>query len=265
MPEKTPKISVLMSVYNAQDDLQQSVESILSQTFRDFEFIIINDGSSDNSAQILDQYAAQDDRIRLVHQDNTGLTIALNKGVNMAEGEYIARQDCDDISYPERFEKQIEFMTAHPEVDLLGGNCDDLYEDGLTGQWGHYSDAELKIVPFIKNPFAHSTIMMRTAPCRTMGGYDESFKTSQDFEFWMRFAKTGRISMLADPILKRRIVEGSISNKRRWRQFYDSSRARWKHNRGMMRVKALYYGVRNLIIGMLPYRLISALKKIRPS
>ena len=180
----------------------------------------------------------------------------------MAKGEYIARQDCDDISYLDRFEKQVEFMEQHSEVDLLGGSCDDLYEDGLTGQWGYYSDEELKTVPFIKNPFAHSTIIMRAAPCIAMGGYDESFKTSQDFEFWMRFAKAGKISMLADSILKRRIVEGSISNKRRWRQFYDSTRARWKHNSGSMRVKALYYGVRNLIIGLLPYRLIAALKKI---
>ncbi|MCT4655723.1 MAG: glycosyltransferase [Cohaesibacter sp.] len=266
MSDVAPKISVLMSVYDAQDDLHRSMDSILNQTFRDFEFIIINDGSKDGSAKILEDYAARDDRIRLVHQANTGLTIALNRGIELARGDYIARQDSDDISYPERFEKQIAVMAQEPDVGLIGGNCDDLYEDGLTGQWGYSSDEELKTIPFFKTAFAHSTIMMRSQLCRDLGRYDESFKTSQDFEFWMRFAKAGRITMLSEPILQRRIIGSSISSKRRWRQFYDATRARWRHNDGLfMRLKAVFYGVRILLITMLPYKLVSAIKQIRSS
>jgi glycosyltransferase involved in cell wall biosynthesis len=214
----------------------------------------------------LDEYATIDRRIRVVHQDNTGLTIALNRGIELAHGDYIARQDSDDISYPDRFDKQIAMMEKYPDIGLIGGNCDDLYEDGLTRQWGYSSDEALKNIPFFKTAFAHSTIMMRTQLCHELGRYDESFKTSQDFEFWMRFAKASRIAMIRDPVLQRRIISSSISSTRRWRQFYDASRARWKHNNGWVkRLKAVSYGLGILLINMLPYKFVSAIKQMRPS
>ena len=250
-----------MSVYNAENDLRESVESILGQTFADFEFIIVNDGSTDTTKEIIEKYANKDPRIIVINQENTGLTKALNNGLEIARGQYIARQDADDISYPERFEKQIKLMESENSVVLVGGNCDDLYPDGYTGEWGTYSSDSLQKIVYLKTPFAHSTVLMRSDVCRELKGYDESFKTSQDMELWMRFAKKGMLAMIEEPIIQRKIVAGSISHKRRWRQFYDGYRARWKHNQGLNRVYAVYLGVRSLIIGLLPSGCIKLLKK----
>ncbi len=259
-----PKISVLMSVYNAGDELKDSVEGILNQTYSDFEFIIINDGSTNNNREILENYAAQDSRIRLINQENTGLTKALNNGIKLARGKYIARQDADDISYPNRFELQMELMDGDSSIVLCGGNCDDLYEDGSSGVWGTYDSDILQKIVFFKTPFAHSTAMMRADICKELGGYDESFKTSQDMEFWMRFALKGRLAMVSTPIIQRKIMAGSISNKRRLRQFYDATRARMKYNKGLNRIYALYYAVRSFIINLLPIKLVKILKNRKP-
>lgn len=260
MSAEKPIVTVLMSVYNAEKDLKASIDSILNQSVRDLEFIIINDGSTDSSLEILEGYARADTRVRIISHRNKGLTKSLNVGIKEARGTFIARQDADDVSYPERLEKQLKLFSANRPVVLAGGNCDDFCDGRQIGEWGSYDEADLQKVVFLKTPFAHSTAMMRTDICRELGGYDESYKTAQDMELWMRFAKRGKLAMVADPILKRNIVKGSISTKRRWRQFYDALRARWTHNRGLNRVRAVYYGVRSLILGLLPPRLIRLLK-----
>ena len=261
MMTSAPMISVLMSVYNAEDDLHASIESILNQTYSNFEFIIVNDGSTDRTKEKLESYAKQDDRIKLIHQDNTGLTKALNNGIQIAKGQYIARQDADDISYPERLERQLALIRQDQQISLVGGNSLDQYPSGYQSTWG-FSDSEtLQKTAFLKTPFPHSTAFMRTETLKKLGGYNESYKTSQDMELWMRFAKHGKLVMTQEPILTRHIVEGSISKKRRWRQFYDASRARWQHNHGFNRIHALYYGVRSLIINLLPSSIIKVLKK----
>jgi glycosyltransferase involved in cell wall biosynthesis len=252
-----PRISVVMSVYNAANDLKDSIPGILGQTFRDFEFIIIDDGSTDDTPAVVRKYAAVDPRIKFVQQENRGLTVALNRGLALAQGEYIARQDADDISYPDRFEKQVGLMESDPAIVLVGGNCDDAYENGFTAEWGSYGPKELQKIVFFKTPFAHSTVMMRASTCRKLNGYDESFKTSQDMELWMRFAKAGKLAMVPEPVLRRRIVSSSISVKRRWRQFYDAFRARWRHNKGR-RALTVYHSLRSIIIALLPHGVIRA-------
>ncbi len=249
-----------MSVYNAENDLKESIESILSQTFSDFEFIIVNDGSTDQTKDIIEKYADQDPRITILNQKNTGLTKALNNGIEIAKGEYIARQDADDVSYPERFQKQLNLIQSNSSIVLVGGNCDDLYPNGYKGEWGAFTAKELQKIVYMRTPFAHSTVLMRTNICRDLKGYNESFKTSQDMEFWMRFAKRGKLEMVAEPILLRKIVSDSISQKRRWRQFYDAYRARWRHNQRFGRARALYFGLRSLVIGLLPAACIKTLK-----
>ena len=262
--KNSPVITVLMSVYNAQNDLKESVESILKQSFKDFKFIIINDGSGDGSLAVLEGYARNDPHIRIISHENKGLTKSLNVGIQEARGRYIARQDADDVSYPDRFEKQLALFNSNDSLVLVGGNCDDVYEDGSTGIWGYSTPEELHKIVFFKTPFAHSTVMMRTDVCRALGGYDERYKTSQDMEFWMRFAEKGTLAMVETPILLRRIVRGSISTRRRWRQFYDALRARWVHNAGSDRLRALYIAVRGLVIGLLPPAFIRFLKDRRP-
>jgi len=260
-----PEISVIMSAYNAAAYIRDSVASILAQTFTDFELIVINDGSKDDTPRILDELAQSDPRIRVIHQQNTGLTIALNRALALARGMYFARQDADDISYPQRFEKELALIKSDPSIVLVGGNCDDIYADGTKGLWGAETSDQLARSVYYKTPFAHSTALMRADICRALGGYDETFKTSQDMDMWMRFASRGRIAMVQEPVLLRRIEEGSISTKRRWRQFRDAMRARWKHNRGFGKLIASYYGVRSLAIGLLPVSIVRTLKLIRAS
>lgn len=257
----TPAITVLMSVYNAEADLKDSIESILNQTFTDFEFLIIDDGSTDSTPEILKTYAAQDKRIRIITQANTGLTKALNHGLSLASGKYIARQDADDVSYPERIRQQFDTMESHPEIILLGTNSDDVFENGFTTPWGHYTDDELECVVFQRTPFPHTSVMMRTEIARELGGYDERFRTSQDLEFWMRFATAGKISMLPEALVKRKVGNSSISAKRRWRQFYDALHAKWIHNTGLKNKGiALYQSLRTLVIMALPHNFIEKLK-----
>lgn len=251
-----PSVSVIMSAYNAENDIAAAIESILAQTYTDFEFIVIDDGSKDKTAEIVERYAAQDERIRFCPQENTGLTIALNKGVNLARGQYIARQDCDDLSYPQRFEQEVKYLEGHPDVVLVGSNANDLYPDGFTSEWGHYEDEELQKIVFLKTPFPHSTIMMRADVCHRLDGYDERRKTSQDMEMWMRLAKVGKIGMIKEPLIQRFVGEDTISAKRRWRQTYDALCSRLKHNPIHKHPGAIYYTLRGLVIGLLPHFII---------
>src|SRR4051794_38935309 len=117
----SPTVSVIMAVYNAEEFLDAAVQSIQCQTFSDFEFIIIDDGSTDHSREKLEGYARDDNRIRLLSRPNKGLTPSLNEGVKRSRGDLLARMDADDVATPERFKIQVEYLRAHPEVSLLGG------------------------------------------------------------------------------------------------------------------------------------------------
>ncbi len=256
MSADNPKISVVMAVYNGADHVRAAVKSILDQTMRDFEFIIIDDGSTDETPALLDEMARHDARLRIHHQENTGLTVALNRGLALAKGTYIARQDADDLSYPTRFEKQLAVLEQNRDVVVVGGNADDYYEDGSHGTWGFYGDQELQKITFLKTPFPHSTALIRAETLRALGGYDESYKTAQDMELWMRMAKEGKLAMLEEPLIRRSVVSGSISVKRRWRQFYDAFRARMKHNSWRRKPLALYHSLRSLLIGLILHHIV---------
>lgn len=256
--EAPPEISVVMSVYNGGAYLAEAIESILGQTFADFEFIIVNDGSSDNTGDILKEYSLKDSRIKIISHENQGLTRSLNNAVDLARGRFIARQDADDVSYPDRLEKQIHRMKADSGLLLLGACSDDVHNDGLKTRWGFHDDSKIRSVVFVKTPFPHSTAMMRADACKSLGGYDESFRTAQDMEFWMRFAKAGRIAMLDDALILRRVEKNSISVSRRKRQFYDALRARLKH--GGNPALALYHSIRGLLIAYMPPALIQTMK-----
>lgn len=130
MNTKTELVSVVMPVYNTEEFLAEAIESILSQTYTNFEFIIINDGSTDTSPEIMAKYAEQDKRIKILNQKNSGISTALNNGIAISKGKYIARMDADDISLPERFEKQVQFLENHPDIILLGGDCEYIDKNG---------------------------------------------------------------------------------------------------------------------------------------
>ncbi len=266
--DNTPQISVLMAVYNEEDYVKDAIESILNQSFKNFEFIIVDDGSTDHTPQILTTYARNDNRVRVITQKNTGLTRALNNGLKECKAPLVARQDADDVSYPDRLQKQYNFMIARQNADvvLLGGVCDDSHIDGTKTLWPYYNNVQIKGIIHLKSPFAHSTAMFRRDEVEKLKGYDTSYKTSQDMELWMRMHEVGRIEMIEKPILLRRINNQSISAKRKFRQFYDSSHARLKHSPWFKpKLRALGYSLKIGILSTLPLslknKLICAIKQ----
>lgn len=205
------KITVLMSVYNTKEDyLREAIESILNQTLREFEFIIINDASNEQTINILDQY--NDDRIlRIDNEVNLGLTASLNKGLSIARGEYIARMDADDISYPNRLELQYQYMQKHPNVAILGGWTK---SNGKISKYqGHASSKWRKVRMLIENVgIAHPTAFMRTDFLKKYNlAYDISIKKSQDYDLWTRCLEYGNIAVCPHVILEYRVHDEQIS------------------------------------------------------
>lgn len=206
-----PKVTVLMSVYNGERFLRESINSILSQTFKDFEFLIINDGSTDRTKEILESY--DDPRIRVVDNDkNVGLTRSLNKGLELAKGEYIARMDADDVSLPERLEEQAGFFDRNPEVVLLG-NWVEIIDDGgnITGIIRYpVNHCFIAWTLLFKTCLAHPTVMYRREEVLKIGGYNNSLKYTQDYDLWIRLSRIGKISQIPRILLKIRKLAGSI-------------------------------------------------------
>lgn len=232
-----PILSVIMSVYNQAEYLSSSIESILKQSFRDFEFIIINDGSSDESQEILESYAKKDSRIKVFSQGNKGLTKSLNIALDYAEGRYIARQDADDLSHPKRFERQLEFFkensehvllsTAFEEIDLAGKVVIEKFPKQ------NFCDQKIRKKISCFNPIAHSSAMFKAFDARGKVYYDESYRYSQDYALWVYLLNFSgnKAAILSDLLLQKRQGLKMISVKKRREQLYFSIRAKlqaWK-------------------------------------
>lgn len=208
----SPEISVLMSVYNGRPFLDAAVSSILSQDFGDFEYIIIDDGSTDGSADDLEHWRQRDARIRLLHQENLGLPTALNRGLREARGALIARMDADDVSLPQRFRLQRDFLQAHPDVGVLGTGIVRIDEEEreTPEHWPLPSSPGLTLWRTLFDcSLSHPTVMARRNILEQADGYDETFPRAQDYELWMRLALVTKMQSLPQPLVRRRItVEG---------------------------------------------------------
>ena len=202
-----PLVSVVMSVYNGEKYLTEAIESILSQTFHDFEFIIINDGSIDNTAAILERYARGDSRIHIYHQENKGLIASLNKGCALAQGKYIARMDADDVALQHRFRAQVDFLEDRPDVALLGSAITLIDSEGRQHRITRYPTTDRSIRRVLRhgNCFAHPTVMMRRQAVSDVGGYRECFSPAEDYDLWLRLADRFEMANLAEPLLLYRI------------------------------------------------------------
>jgi glycosyltransferase involved in cell wall biosynthesis len=212
----TPKISVILPVYNAQSYLRESIESILNQSFQDFELIMINDGSIDGSLSIMESYA--DQRIRIINQSNAGLPISLNRAIATAKGKYLARQDADDISLPERLSKQVAYLDDHPQCALLGSWAQILVANALTNRSLAHphlnSDIQLKLLFF--NCFVHSSVMIRKSALEISGLYPEEKEKfpPEDYDLWLRIAKHWEVANLPEVLLYYRELPNSISRSK---------------------------------------------------
>jgi GT2 family glycosyltransferase len=212
-----PAISVAMSVYNGERFLALAIESILAQTFADFEFLILNDGSSDGSAAIIDQYAARDSRIRAIHRENRGLIKSLNQLLEEARAPLIARMDGDDIAHPMRFEKQLAFLAAHPDHQVLGTWTEDIDEAGhpfsVTGKDHPTTHAEFLASIEERSGLCHPSVMMNRALALSVGGYHAAFKHCEDYDLWLRLADKTRICSLPERLVKYRHSANQVSTK----------------------------------------------------
>jgi glycosyltransferase involved in cell wall biosynthesis len=212
----TPRISVAMSVYNNAPYLAHAIESILAQTLTDFEFLIVNDGSTDGSGDIIDRLAAGDSRIKVSHQPNAGLIVSLNRMIDTARAPLIARMDGDDIALPERFARQVAFLDAHPDIGVLGTGCTCIDEDGRPSS--HKFDnvttpddvlADLRNGP----PLCHPSVMMRSDAVRTVGGYHRAYQHCEDYDLWLRLSEHVRMANLPERLLLYRQSETQVSNR----------------------------------------------------
>jgi glycosyltransferase involved in cell wall biosynthesis len=203
-----PKLSVIMSVYNGDKYLREAIESILDQNFTNFEFIIVNDGSTDNSLGIVQSY--DDKRIRILNNEaNIGLTKSLNTALKQAKGKYIARQDADDISLPNRFEEQMKYFDEHLEVALLGTSKYFIDEKGKILR-KEIAPSDPHEILLASNAFTHGSVMFKKAVVDELGYYNEFLKYSQDYELWLRIAKHYKVSNLTQPLYKLRSHKENI-------------------------------------------------------
>lgn len=264
-----PMVSVIMGVYNCKDVelLKRSVDSILDQTFNDFEFLICNDGSTDKTLEELKMIASKDPRISiLTYENNHGLNHALNKCLKKARGKYIARQDDDDLSKPERLQKQVEFLDRHPEYVIVG-TCAEVFDDN--GVWGNYMVPEKpKKDDFLWNsPFMHPTMMMRKTELMSVSGYREAKETRrcEDYDLFMNlYAKGYEGYNIQEKLYYYRIVRNEKYKHRPMKYRVDEMIVRFRGYKNMnIMVKGLPYIFKPVLIGLIPQVVLNRIKQLR--
>lgn len=201
----SPKVSILMGVYNCEKYLGEVIESLLAQTMSDFEFIIVNDGSTDGTADILDLYASKDQRIRIITQENQGVGRSVNRALQLVRGNYIARSDADDFSYPERLEQQVDFLESNPEVLAVGTSI--MLVDplgiplGLRAMEYKHEAIEAELLKGNGSALCQPSVMMRTNAMKSIGGYDSRWRVTEDLDLFLRLAEVGRLANIPEVLV----------------------------------------------------------------
>ena len=211
MKNKNPKVSVLMPAYNAEKYIAEAIESILNQTYKDFEFIIVDDCSTDDTAKIIKKYAKKDKRIKYFKNDeNSGVTVSLNNGLKHCSGEFIARMDADDISLKDRFHEQLRFLK---DFDVIGTNIVFVNEDGKQIGKRNYDEDVSKVIT-IESPLAHPTVMFKKSLVKERG-YLEDLIAGQDYDLWLYlYSKGAKFKVIQKPLLKYRLHKETIKSKK---------------------------------------------------
>jgi glycosyltransferase involved in cell wall biosynthesis len=213
-----PAVSVVMPVCNAEAYLAEAVKSILSQTFEDFDFVIVNDGSTDRSQKMLEEFARADRRINLISRANTGIVGALNDGLKAAEAPLVARMDADDVSVPMRLQRQVDYMNAHPECVALGGRVvgTDPYGCVLFRSEHKlaHEDIETELLNGVGWALVHPAVMMRRDAVEQAGGYRREWQWVEDLDLFLRLAEIGRLANLPEELLLYRQHTQSVNRTR---------------------------------------------------
>lgn len=217
-----PYVSVVMAVHNSSQYLAEAVESVQNQTFEDFEFIIVDDGSYDGSSEMLKHYATLDSKIRLITQERQGLTRSLNTGIRLSRGQLIARMDADDVADPIRLQAQVNYLSDHPDVVCLGAQALKIDEDGDPIESWHVPLDHDEILRQLLNghggQIIHPLFLIRREALVKVGGYNESYLLAQDYDLLLRLAEIGSLANLPDILLGYRIHSAGATFARRKEQ-----------------------------------------------
>ena len=223
-----------MSVFNGERWLSEAIQSVLDQTFTDFEFLIVNDGSTDGSIEIINQFADQDCRIRILDKSNTGLSDSLNTGIERASGEWIARIDADDLCEPQRLAKQIELVRADKDLVLVGTGLTLIDQHGLEGKVYQFPVQHKHLVKQLTGRgrfFAHSSAMYKTVVVRELGGYRNKLSRAEDHDLWLSLSERGKIGCVRASLVyirkhtdqishddggRRQVVDANIARMAYW-------------------------------------------------
>lgn len=217
-----------MPAYNAERFIRPALDSILAQTFDDFELIILNDGSTDNTQSIMEAYS--DPRIRLIKKENSGVASTLNLGLEEARGKFIWRHDADDVSLPGKLERQVNFLESHPEFILCATQIAFMSERGNVawskrqpkdGWLGSEAYREVFFEDFSPySPVTHGTTLFRRSILEKAGGYREAFITSEDIDMWLRFLENGRLAVLNECLSLHRLSSSSATAVHGWKNHF---------------------------------------------
>lgn len=262
--EQDIKISVIMGVYNSQNTIADSIESILNQTYTNFELIICDDGSTDKTYDILLKYKELYDNkiILLKNKTNLGLSKTLNKCLGLVSGDYVARMDSDDISKSNRFEKQIEFLNKNPKFSMVGSNATKFDEKGVYGNIIYPESPRIKDFLF-NNPFIHPTMLIRYDVLKELNGYNESLYCTrcEDYDLWFRMYSKGYIGFNLQEFLLNYYEGTQNLKKRKYRYRLCEAYVRFlgfKNNKILL--KGLPFVIKPLIVGLFPLKIIRKLK-----
>lgn len=224
-----PLVSVVMPVFNAERFLDEAIDSVLSQTFEDFELIACDDGSTDRSSSILKARAEKDPRVRVLRGAHRGLTHWLNEGARLSRGSLIARMDADDIALPARFQRQVAYLQANQKCCLVGSQAYRIDPEGWPiGRWQvPLAHAEIDGRHMRGKPgcIIHPTVMMRKSALEGVGGYRGEMELAEDYDLFMRLAETGSVANLDEYLLKYRLHENSVTISRSAEQYQATCRA----------------------------------------
>lgn len=211
-------VTVLMPVYNSEKYISAAIHSVLSQTFSAFELLIVNDGSTDRTREIIGSF--QDPRIRVIDKANGGVASALNAGLAQARGQFIARFDADDVCLPQRLEEQVGFLDKHPGYVVVGSDADYMQENGeflFSFQCLGHTHEEIRESFYFYCPFIHSSVMYRRDVVLEAGGYSEHAHNFEDYLLWTRLLKAGRLANLPLPLIRVRFNPASVTIDEKWR------------------------------------------------
>lgn len=211
------QVSIILPAYNAEKYIGLAIESILHQTLKNFELVVVNDASTDSTKSIIEMYASKDSRIKVINNErNLYIGGALNKALAVSSNEFVARMDADDIAEPTRLEKQLNVLLSDDSIAVVGANIELIDEEGKTLGKREYpnTNAKLKSKIFKYSPFAHPVVMFRKSAVLEFGGYDPTKSPSEDLDLWFKIGTKYKFASVNECLLKYRVFKNSHSNKR---------------------------------------------------